>query len=288
MAKETGIKWTDSTYNSWWGCTKVGPACDHCYAEGVDKRTGENHWGHGEPRKLLSEHTRNEPLRWNRGHDKFFAEHGRKRRVFTLSMGDLYDNEVPDEWQSDHMFMMQYTPNLEWQICTKRVSNIEKMTFAHWNPRYGGKWPQNIGVLITVVTQAEADRDVPRLLHLKNTLGIPWVGVSYEPAQEGIDWEYPETIWPNGPERCCSGIDCGCMGMPTEPPLIYGLDWIIFGGKSGGQWNDRPFDLNWARATRDACAQYGVSFFMKQAAAFRPTDDMIPPDLMIRQWPKGH
>ena len=20
------------------------------------------------------------------------------------------------------------------------------------------------------------------------------------------------------PKMCCSGIDCGCMGMPTEPP----------------------------------------------------------------------
>lgn len=28
MGASTGIPWTDSTYNSWWGCTKVGPACD--------------------------------------------------------------------------------------------------------------------------------------------------------------------------------------------------------------------------------------------------------------------
>jgi protein gp37 len=92
MGRETGIKWTDSTYNSWWGCTKVGPACDHCYAEGVDKRTGENHWGHGAVRRLLSEHARNEPYRWQKQADKFYAEHGRRQRVFTLSMGDLFDN----------------------------------------------------------------------------------------------------------------------------------------------------------------------------------------------------
>ena len=23
----------DHTFNLWWGCTKVSPACDHCYAE---------------------------------------------------------------------------------------------------------------------------------------------------------------------------------------------------------------------------------------------------------------
>lgn len=286
MAKETGIKWTDSTYNSWWGCTKVGPACDHCYAEGVDKRTGENHWGHGAPRKLLSEHTRNEPIRWNRAHDKFFAEHGRKRRVFTLSMGDLFDNEVPAKWRHDHFEMMEKTPNLEWQICTKRVSNIKKMVEPHWTWLDGGYWPDNVGVLITIVTQAEADRDIPRLLELKRIMRIPWVGISYEPAQEAVDFSrfmssdpiHVKTYKKHGRDRLSGG----------PPPSPDGLDVIIFGGKSGPQWNDRPFSLNWAYRVADDCAALGCSFFFKQVAAFRPTDDMIPADLMIRQWPKGH
>jgi protein gp37 len=33
MGQVTGIEWCDHTYNSWIGCTKVSPACDHCYAE---------------------------------------------------------------------------------------------------------------------------------------------------------------------------------------------------------------------------------------------------------------
>lgn len=48
---ETSIEWTDFTVNFWWGCTKVGPGCDHCYAETWDKRTGGAHWGpHAERR----------------------------------------------------------------------------------------------------------------------------------------------------------------------------------------------------------------------------------------------
>lgn len=279
MGKETGIKWTDSTYNSWWGCTKVGPACDHCYAEGVDKRTGENHWGHGAPRRLLSEHARNEPYRWQKQADKFEAEHGRRRRVFTLSMGDLFDNEVPDVWRREHFETMLACDKLEWQICTKRVSNVIKMMPALWryseptiipdddgDGGYVGGWPQHIGLLITIVTQAEADRDVPRLLELKKRFGIPWVGISYEPAQEGIDW------------------------MPYVDGTNYdaALDWIIFGGKSGRDWNDRPFSLDWAWSTAEQCSWASCAFFMKQVAAFRPTDAMIPADLMIREWPKGH
>lgn len=39
MAETTGISWTDSTFNPWIGCTKVGPGCDNCYAEALmDKR----------------------------------------------------------------------------------------------------------------------------------------------------------------------------------------------------------------------------------------------------------
>ena len=44
MAEETGIAWTDSTFNAWWGCVKVGPECEHCYAETLDLSTGGNHW----------------------------------------------------------------------------------------------------------------------------------------------------------------------------------------------------------------------------------------------------
>lgn len=266
MGKETGIKWTDSTFNSWWGCTKVGPACDHCYAEGVDKRTGENHWGHDAPRRLLSDHARNEPYRWQKKADQFFAEHGRRQRVFTLSMGDLFDNEVSMEWRRAHFQTMHECDRLEWQICTKRVSNIAKMCPHSWAPNMvdGPRWPQHVGVLITIVTQAEAHRDVPRLLELKKRFGIPWVGISYEPAQELVDF------------------------LPWLRPPGLGLDWIIFGGKSGPQWNDRRFDIVWARVTRDACAVFNTPFFMKQVAGFRPTDAMIPPDLLIREWPKGH
>lgn len=258
MAEKTGIAWTDSTFNSWWGCTKVGPACDHCYAEGVDKRTGENHWGHDAPRMLVSEHARNEPYRWQKNADKFFAEHGRDRRVFTLSMGDLFDNEVDRQWRSDHMGVMEACDRLRWQICTKRISNLPKMIWPRWEEA----WPQHIGVLITVVTQAEADRDVPRLLDCKQRFGIPWVGISYEPAQEEIDfWLY--------------------LNAETR------LDWIIFGGKSGPKWNDRLFSLDWARQTRNQCIANGTAFFMKQVAGFRPTDAMIPEDLRIRQFPEA-
>ncbi len=259
MGAVTGIKWTDSTWNSWWGCTKVGPACDHCYAEGVDKRTGASHWGTGASRRLLSPHARHEPYRWQRRADAFEAEHGRRRRVFTLSMGDLFDNEVDPSWRRDHFRIMTDCNRLDWQICTKRVSNLPKMVPAEWQAPLD--WPRHIGVLITVVTQVEADRDIPRLLECKQRFGIPWVGVSYEPAQEEIDF----LCYLDGP---------------------LALDWIIFGGKSGPKWNDRPFSIEWGAQVAEQCSWTQTAFFFKQVAAARPTDAMIPPHLLIRQFPE--
>lgn len=31
MGTKTGIEWADATWNPWQGCTKVSPACAHCY-----------------------------------------------------------------------------------------------------------------------------------------------------------------------------------------------------------------------------------------------------------------
>lgn len=53
--KDTEISWTDHTFNPLWGCTKVSPACDHCYAEAWDKRYGGDHWGKGAPRRTFGD-----------------------------------------------------------------------------------------------------------------------------------------------------------------------------------------------------------------------------------------
>ncbi len=38
MAENSKIEWTHHTFNPWIGCQKVGPGCDHCYAEAWDAR----------------------------------------------------------------------------------------------------------------------------------------------------------------------------------------------------------------------------------------------------------
>lgn len=45
MAEKTKIEWCDATVSFWWGCTKVSPGCDHCYAESWNAFRGNGEWG---------------------------------------------------------------------------------------------------------------------------------------------------------------------------------------------------------------------------------------------------
>lgn len=256
MGDNTGIGWTDSTFNPWIGCFKVGPGCDTCYAEAWDKRyNGGEHWGQGAPRRRTSIHNWNNPRRWNRKADEFFAQHGRKRRVFCASLADVFDNEVNPIWRQDLWFLIEETPNLEYQICTKRVSNIPKMLPEDWGH---GENYRHVGFLITCVNQEEAGRDIPRLMKLKERFGFAWIGISYEPALGRIVWPHK---WFEGPGR---------------------IDWIICGGESSqGGVEGRDDDPSWYRGTLTACRLSNTAFYMKQMARLAP----IPEDLLVHEFP---
>jgi hypothetical protein len=65
VSTKPGIEWTDHTFNPWWGCTKVSPACDYCYAETLAKRYGFKVWGKDAERRFFGDHHWHDPFRWN-------------------------------------------------------------------------------------------------------------------------------------------------------------------------------------------------------------------------------
>ena len=65
MAENSKIEWTDHTFNPWWGCEKVSPACANCYAEAFAKRTGNNVWGRKSERRFFGDKHWAEPLKWD-------------------------------------------------------------------------------------------------------------------------------------------------------------------------------------------------------------------------------
>jgi len=257
MAETSAIEWTDATVNFWWGCTKVGPGCDHCYAEAWNNFRGNRQWGPGAPRRKIMGAIAM-LRRLDRAHDRWFAQHGRRRRVFMQSMSDLFDNEVEKFWRMEAFEEAEWATRLDIQLVTKRISNVEKMVPLHW---LAGQWPRHIGLIITVVNQEEANRDIPRLLRLKERLGIPWVGLSIEPMLGRIDL----SKW------------------------LHLIDWVIVGGESGK--HARPIDADWVRIIRDQCAatrggadgtsaqgsKEGTAFLFKQWGEYHPTSDANGP-----------
>jgi protein gp37 len=239
MAETSSIEWTDATVNFWWGCTKVGPGCDHCYAETWANRFGMKLWAADAPRRPI-EGAAAMLRKLDRGHKRFISEHGRRRRVFMQSMSDLFDNAVDPHLRRAALDESECATRLDIIFLTKRVSNVANMIPDHW---MADCWPRHIGLMITVVNQQEANRDISRLLHLKSWLGIPWVGLSIEPMLDHIDLT----------------------------PWLAHIDWVIAGGESGRK--ARQMQASWLRALRDQCADSDIPFFFKQWGDYYPKSD---------------
>ncbi|KAB2841181.1 MAG: phage Gp37/Gp68 family protein [Burkholderiales bacterium] len=240
MAETTAIGWTDSTFNPWIGCQKVGPGCDHCYAEAdFDQRKHRAKWGAGEPRSRTSAANWKNPLRWEREHAEFFAEHGRRRRVFCASLGDVFDNAVPMEWRQDLFELIEKTPHLDWLLLTKRVGNVQPL-IREVRPADWLAECRNVWLGVTICNQQEADRDIPKLVALPANVRF----LSIEPLLGAVDL----ARW----------LDDGGNGMA----LAGTVDWVIIGGESGPC--ARPMDGAWVQRIRQQCASSGVPVFFKQ------------------------
>src|SRR5262245_57233816 len=88
MARHSKIEWTHHTFNPWWGCERVSPACKHCYAETWAHRLGLDLWSADSPRRFPSMAYWRQPLAWDR--DASARRH--RERVFCASMADVFED----------------------------------------------------------------------------------------------------------------------------------------------------------------------------------------------------
>lgn len=280
MGETTGISWCDATLNFWIGCTKVSDACTFCYAQTWAERFPATRglWGAHAPRKKV---------RGALAKAKKIARTypGQRPLVFSNSLSDIFDNAVPIEWVAEAFAVMRATPDSIYLLLTKRPGNIIARSEA------AGGLPPNVMLGCTVINQPEIDRDVTKMLQAKHVTGALGAFISIEPALGDCDLEYPEGVWPNGPPMCCGGFECGCMGKPTDPPLIHGLDWVIAGGESGVQ--ARPSHPDWFRSLRDQCAAWRVPFHFKQWGEWidhdQPGVDMLGTERSpLHFWTEAH
>lgn len=236
MGDTTEIAWTDHTFNPWWGCAKVSPACNNCYAENLAIRTGHDVWGKNADRRKLSERHWRRPLVWA----KQAHAAGRPSLVFCASMADVFEDrpDVADERDDLFELIQETGDHLIWQLLTKRPENISRMVPGDWIDgieEWSGFWPEHVWIGTTVEDQRRANERIPQLLEVDSEREDPAVRfLSCEPLLEELDLT----------------------------PWLDSVDWVICGGESGP--GHRPLDLDHARSLRDQCEAFGVPFFFKQ------------------------
>ena len=293
MGESTNISWADSTHNEWIGCSHVSPGCERCYAEQLMavrwKRVG---WGPGNERALTSEENRAKPHAWNRA----AAKARERRRVFSASLSDWLDYEVPPGWLAGLLGTVATTPHLDWLLLTKRperwgerlyaalqalerrestCANAERAAAADGliSAWLRGAPPANVWAGTTVEDQRRAEERVPRLLGIPARVRF----LSCEPLLEAVDLTRIGS-W-NGVPLSALEEQVGRVERPR-------VDQIIIGGES--QPGARPMDLAWARALRDQARAAGVAVWVKQLGGHpdaRHRLEDFPPDMRLRELP---
>jgi len=229
------------------GCTKVSAGCAHCYAERMSRRLAGRHGYPEAPHHFdvtLRPDRLEQPRHWLKS-----------RRVFVVSMGDLFHDGVPLEYVARVWQIMRSTPWHTYQVLTKRPGRMLQflnqcdewegwITNDGMPPKgYGGgptgivvgdtdHWPlPNVWLGVTAENQTTADERILLLLQCLAAVRL----VSCEPLLSEIDLnEY----------------------------LHCGISWCIIGAESGP--GARPMDGNWVRRLIAQCKQYQVPVFYKQ------------------------
>jgi protein gp37 len=137
MPQDTGISWTNHTFNIVWGCTKVSQGCKHCYAEPIAAKQGFDVWGLGKDRRTFGEAYWKKPLAWNRAAEKA----GVPARVFCSSMCDVFEDHPTTIAELEKLWpLIRQTPWLQWQLLTKRPERIAQSLPADWGQGYSNVW----------------------------------------------------------------------------------------------------------------------------------------------------
>jgi protein gp37 len=275
MSGKTSIEWTGATWNPIVGCSiKLAQASD----------------------------------------DVLFAPLRRKKPTtyFVNSMGDLFHEDVPDEWIDRVFAVMALCPQHTFQCLTKRAARMRDyfspgtrdavMDSARDILRQRHEidiralswdcpaWPLlNVWLGVSTERQQEADERIMPLLDTPAAVRF----ISAEPLLGPIDLTRL-CILPQKPGSVRAGIHLNAMeGRYCESGVAYTgdwdvngppapvsewrkLDWVIVGGESGP--GARPMHPAWARSLRDQCGAAGVPYFFKQWGEWQPRYYYTTPD----------
>lgn len=318
MADRTAIEWTDATWNTIGGCTRVDEGCRNCYAEVMAARfNGPGQWGEGLAQIVTSGGQKDhrwtgkvifrpdtspdaltQPLRWKK-----------PRRIFVNSTADTFHESVPDDWIDRIFAVMALCPQHTFQVLTKRPERAREY-LAGAERRFkelacdmacDENWPVVLSIPPKLVPPASMVPKGYRVIDLTLwPLPNVWLGTSIS-DQASADLRIPHLLATPAAVRFLSAepllgpldlrnllVDEGEVAFRVDAldrehswHDLYGggrLDWVIVGGESGP--GARPMHPDWARSLRGQCQAAGVPFFFKQHGEWIGVPD-------LRQLPDG-
>lgn len=305
MAANSGIEWTDRSWQVTAGCLHRSPGCAHCYAESMayrlacmaqaDIAEGRDPKGKRKYLDVIDLESKGwngrvvpapealgEPFTWRK-----------PQMVFVDSMSDLFFGDAEDEKRCrakgipfepvpfdfiDRVFcMMALNKQHTYQVLTKRAERLARyfteMTDSVCSGRVRDmlyRYPRYFPQGPRMPPHIEPD-DLGMHWPLPNV----WIGCSAEDQKQAIIRH-----------RSLIDVPAAVRFWSLEPLLgpidalpLKGIHWIIVGGESGP--GARPCYVEWIRDIIQQCREAGVACFVKQLGS-------LVLDRNGDQWPNPH
>jgi len=279
----TGISYVDETLNPVVGCEPVSEGCARCYAatfaarELCETHKGLTESGAWTGRVRLVPEALERALRWTK-----------PRRVLLPSMGDIFHDDVPDEYLAAIFGVMAASPKHTWLVLTKRTKRLTAWLdwMDDWALVRGGRhddtlalaasqevgaragtavatgfrqWPPRSVLLgATVENQRCASERLPELARLADRGWRTWVSI--EPLLGPVD-----LVCALLPPGMYAGEDMLDMADATARRALARVEFAAIGGESGA--DARPCNVSWLRSVVRQCEHACMRVHLKQVGS---------------------
>lgn len=254
MSDKLSSKWWTESWNPVSGCSPISDGCTFCYARtaaGSMKMRGKFGYDKITPFAVTYHKDKlDKPLHWKK-----------PRRIFVCSMGDLFHENVEDEWLDCIFSVIAAAPQHKYMILTKRPGRMkEYLTYRQRNLDMSNIW---LGVT------AENGRMLYFRLPILNSIRAGGYFLSIEPLLEHIPLTIP-----------VPDIKTGLGIIPLGV-----IDFVIVGGETGP--GSRVVKEEWVNSVLMECTKERVPVWFKQWGRTHAEVDKLVDGEIIHQLPKG-
>lgn len=262
----TRIEFAHETINPLVGCSRITPGCINCYAVPMAHRLGSNP---ATPQYAGATHMTPHGLDWT-GEVRWvpgvmekakarLLKARKRRRIFMVSMGDLFHDRVLGLGQFEVFRFMRDLPMHNFIVITKRADEMESFVLP-----FVPKPLPNVILMATVEDRPRLDERAP---HLRRLAALGWyTGLIFEPLLEGVNLE--PHLYYNDPS------DDGARARNNWNP------WVVIGHEQGPGARILSTSTSGALIAQ-ACRAGLPVFFKKDSHGLRGDPDRQP-----RQFPE--